>query len=116
MKSGAPRAPQPIEEGSIALSGTRLRGGEELGRVTAPPSVRTVDVGDVRSDPFRPGEIIASKYVIERVVGVGGMGVVVAARHAELGEIVAIKFLRPEVLAMPAVVARFAREARSAAR
>jgi serine/threonine-protein kinase len=31
-----------------------------------------------------PGEIIATKYRVERVLGAGGMGVVVAAHHLQL--------------------------------
>lgn len=65
-------------------------------------------------DRVREGEILAGKYRIERVLGHGGMGVVVAARHLELDERVAIKFLLPSTLAMPDVVARFAQEARAA--
>src|SRR5262245_61083393 len=42
------------------------------------------------------------------------MGVVVAALHLDLDERVAIKFLLPEVLAMPEVVERFAREGKRA--
>jgi serine/threonine-protein kinase len=42
------------------------------------------------------------------------MGVVVEATHVQLDERVALKFLRPEMLAMPDVVARFDREARAA--
>jgi serine/threonine-protein kinase len=42
------------------------------------------------------GEIIADKYEVERVLGAGGMGVVVAARHVQLGEKVALKFLHAE--------------------
>ena len=41
------------------------------------------------------GTILAGKYRVERVLGVGGMGVVVAARHLDLDERVAIKFLLP---------------------
>jgi serine/threonine-protein kinase len=62
------------------------------------------------------GEILAGKYRIERVLGAGGMGMVVAARHIELDEHVAIKFLLPETLDNPEVVARFSREARAAVR
>jgi serine/threonine-protein kinase len=62
----------------------------------------------------REGEIIAGKYRVERVLGVGGMGVVVAAHHVQLDEKVAIKFLLPQMLKSPEVVARFAREARAA--
>ncbi len=62
----------------------------------------------------REGDILAGKYRIEKVLGVGGMGVVVAAHHVHLDERVAIKFLLPEVLGVPEVMGRFAREARAA--
>ena len=62
----------------------------------------------------RPGEIVDGKYSIERVLGVGGMGVVVAARHVSLDHRVAIKFLMPSLLVRQQAVARFAREARAA--
>lgn len=44
------------------------------------------------------------------------MGVVVAARHLELDQMVAIKFLRPEIALQHAAAERFRREARAAAR
>ncbi|HTQ04975.1 MAG TPA: protein kinase [Polyangiaceae bacterium] len=62
----------------------------------------------------REGEVLAGKYRVDRVLGAGGMGVVVAAHHLELDERVAIKFLLPEVLTQGDAVARFAREARAA--
>jgi serine/threonine-protein kinase len=60
------------------------------------------------------GDILAGKYRIERILGTGGMGVVVAAFHIHLEERVAIKFLLPDALAKQEVVTRFAREARAA--
>ncbi len=63
-----------------------------------------------------PGQILLGKYRIERVLGVGGMGVVVAATHVTLEERVAIKFLLPEALKNHEAVARFLREARAAVR
>jgi serine/threonine-protein kinase len=60
--------------------------------------------------------MLAGKYRVEKILGVGGMGVVVAARHLQLQTKVAIKFLRPEMLASEEAVARFAREARAAVR
>jgi serine/threonine-protein kinase len=66
--------------------------------------------------PVQPGEVLAGKYKVERVLGVGGMGVVVAALHLELDERVAIKFMLEEALANEEAVERFAREARAAVR
>ena len=66
--------------------------------------------------PLREGALIAGKYAIERVLGDGGMGVVVAAHHLELGERVALKFLLPEMATNPEARKRFVREARAAAR
>jgi len=62
----------------------------------------------------QPGQILAGKYRVERVLGEGGMGVVLAAHHLHLDKRVALKFLRPEVAANRELVARFANEARSA--
>ena len=62
-----------------------------------------------------PGEVIAGKFVVERVIGAGGMGVVVAARHQQLGQRVAVKFIREAVAQDSSAVGRFLREARAAA-
>ena len=66
--------------------------------------------------PVSIGDVIAGKYIVERVIGEGGMGVVVAARHRELEQRVAIKFLLPEIAEQGMAAERFRREARSAAR
>src|SRR5262249_21959882 len=55
-------------------------------------------------------------YKVERVLGQGGMGVVVAALHQQLEQRVALKFLLPEGAADATVVGRFVREARAAVR
>jgi serine/threonine protein kinase len=62
------------------------------------------------------GTVVADKYLIERVLGAGGMGVVVVALHLHLDERVAIKFLLPEVASSAEAVARFTREAKVAAK
>jgi eukaryotic-like serine/threonine-protein kinase len=62
----------------------------------------------------REGDVLAGKFRIERVLGVGGMGMVVSAMHLHLDERVAIKFLLPEALGNAEAVARFGREARAA--
>jgi hypothetical protein len=66
------------------------------------------------SAPVREGDLLAGKYRVERVLGSGGMGIVVAARHVELDQLVAIKFVRDEALSNEQGVQRFLREARAA--
>ena len=67
--------------------------------------------------PFRmaPGQRFAGKYLVERVLGTGAMGVVVAALHEQLGQTVAIKLLSVPKDLQPDAIGRFFREARAAA-
>ena len=65
-------------------------------------------------EPVQPGEILAQKYRVDRVLGVGGMGVVVAATHMELDRKVALKFMLAGGFTTPEGLARFHREARIA--
>jgi len=64
--------------------------------------------------PVRTGDVLAGKYRVERVLGVGGMGVVVAATQIELQRLVALKFVLPNKLSDREAVERFVREARAA--
>ncbi len=64
----------------------------------------------------KPGDVLAGKYRIEKVVGEGGMGVVFAARHEALDQLVAIKVLLADAAKGDGVIERFVREAQSAAR
>ena len=59
------------------------------------------------------GQVLAGKYCVERLLGEGGMGSVVAAKHIELGSRVAIKLMRSSDRADHA---RFVREAQAVAR
>lgn len=64
---------------------------------------------------IKAGDVLAGgKYRVERVLGAGGMGMVVAARHIQLGQRVALKFMLKEAMADPSNTERFAREARAA--
>jgi eukaryotic-like serine/threonine-protein kinase len=62
----------------------------------------------------RAGDLFADKYRVERMLGAGGFGLVMAATHVHLGHRVAIKLLLPDVAARPELVARFFREGRLA--
>lgn len=63
-----------------------------------------------------PGTFISGKYRVERVLGVGGMGCVVAAQNLQLEQRVALKFLPPEALGSTESAERFERQARTAAK
>ena len=62
--------------------------------------------------PVAEGDVLAGKYQVERVLGQGAMGIVVAAKHLQLQQRVAIKFLTGR--ATREVKGRFLREAQLA--
>jgi eukaryotic-like serine/threonine-protein kinase len=92
--------PEPVGRGESSLS-------SRSGRGTPAPHERF--------EPT-PGLVVAGKYRVERVIGEGGMGIVVAATHVELDQRVAVKFLLPEAMRHTEVVERFLREAKVAAK
>ena len=63
----------------------------------------------------QPGDVVSGKYRIDSTLGVGGMGVVMAAMDVTLNRPVAIKFLARAKVHKPEALARFQREARAAA-
>ncbi len=65
--------------------------------------------------PTSPGTIIAGKYRVEAVIGEGGMGAIVRARHLALNRDVAIKLMRNEITGVHKASERFLREARATA-
>ena len=64
-------------------------------------------------DPFI-GAIIAGRYVIEEVIGEGGMATVYRARHKLIDRPCAVKIMNPTLAKEPKVRERFRREAKSA--
>jgi serine/threonine-protein kinase len=62
------------------------------------------------------GTTLAGTYLVERILGDGGMGRVYAARHARIpSKRFALKTLHPELCEQPAILARFHREAEAVA-
>jgi serine/threonine-protein kinase len=64
----------------------------------------------------RPGAIFADRCRILSVLGVGGMGVVLAAHHLHLDKRVALKLLLPQFARDAEIVERFIREGRAASK
>lgn len=66
--------------------------------------------------PVQEGDVLAGKYRVEKVLGFGGMGIVVSAFRGDLEQRVAVKFLSQAAAERPDAAERFRREARAAAK
>ncbi len=77
--------------------------------IVAPPSEQT-------PRRFGVGDVVAGIYQVERFLGEGGMGVVLAALHLPTRQRMALKVLQPDSESDDAAVARFWREARAISR
>jgi serine/threonine-protein kinase len=86
-----------------------------------PPQSHRTYSGDLTIDDedrvyLAAGDVVANKYRVDHVLGVGGVGFVVAATHVELGGLVALKFLKRRFLHDRTIGERFTREAKAASR
>ncbi|HEX6278202.1 MAG TPA: protein kinase, partial [Polyangiaceae bacterium] len=72
----------------------------------APPSVSG-------SDPYI-GKVLAERYDVERLLGVGSMGLVYRCRHTVLGKTVALKIIRQDLAQDDETIGRFVTEAKAA--
>jgi serine/threonine protein kinase len=61
-------------------------------------------------------ELLVGPYILLKPLGEGGMGKVFKARHKLMDRLVAIKFIRKELLELPTTVQRFYREVQAAAK
>ncbi|MFO0978221.1 MAG: serine/threonine-protein kinase [Planctomycetaceae bacterium] len=110
---------QAIEDGSTAqLAEGRKPSGQRIRtRWQRHPTAWTDSMArQLLSAPSHPemlGRI--GRYEVERLIGVGGMGVVFKAFDTELNRPVAVKVLAPYLAGSGAARKRFAREARAAA-
>jgi len=75
-----------------------------------------MSVRPVNPDDPLVGMVLAGRYVVQKRIGEGGMGLVYEGLHRDIDKRVAIKVLREDLSRRPEVVARFRQEARSASR
>ncbi len=93
--------------------------GEKALPATPPVDGPTVPQRSLASAPAEEkwaGRVIGGKYVVEGIIGRGGMGLVLRARHLRLDELVAIKVLHKSLSNDPTMATRLLREARAALR
>ena len=73
--------------------------------------------GEQAEPPAVPAALVGHpRYEVLGVLGSGGMGAVYKARHRLMDRLVALKVIRPDLIGEPAMLTRFEREARAAAR
>jgi tetratricopeptide (TPR) repeat protein/predicted Ser/Thr protein kinase len=80
------------------------------GVTRSPASGRQVTRVAANVPLLEPGAVLGERYEIVHLLGEGGMGAVYKARDRELDRFVALKLVRPELAANPAMIARFKRE------
>ncbi len=77
---------------------------------------RLADAGEAGDVRLPIGHVLAGRYEIQQLVGVGAMGTVYRAHDRDLTEMVAVKVLRPELLSDRTLLERFKAEVRLARR
>jgi len=81
-------------------------------RERSPQGISTITLAE-DALPVELGAVVDDRYHTDRVLGVGGMGVVVEATDLSTDRRVAIKFIRSDMLTHADAVERFVREARA---
>jgi eukaryotic-like serine/threonine-protein kinase len=72
--------------------------------------------GTTSKAAFSPGDLIAERFLVVRLLGSGGLGEVYEAMDQALGGPVALKVLKPKVSTNPVLLERFRREIQNARR
>jgi eukaryotic-like serine/threonine-protein kinase len=102
--------------GNSLSSGAATRMAASPSGATAPPATPPPDssiTGEFAAlvgPSLRPGSVLASRYEILQMLGQGGMGAVYKARDRQVDRLVAVKIIRPEMAANPAILQRFIQE------
>ena len=111
------RAPRPVAPVLENGSGSVAVPAATEGRRT-PAEITSTGGGPFDSPtPIMAGRVLARRYAIAEQLGIGGSGVVYRAFDRELGEVVAVKTVRPDVLAVdPTALERLKSEIRLARR
>lgn len=80
------------------------------GSLQSPTIARQLAQRHLSEAILQPGDVIGGRYEILQLLGEGGMGAVYKALDREVERTVALKLIRPELAANPAILARFKQE------
>ena len=109
-----PHQAQPVDHDGATLIAVDVPHAANAPSTVITPSAPATSSGVSAASSER--QRLAGRYEIVALIGSGGMGTVYRARDLELDEVVALKVLRPELVAAPGILDRFRREAKLARR
>lgn len=96
-------------------------GDDEIAKAVEIPALEDVIEAPIADEPSRDegpdrylGTVLSDRYVVDEVIGEGGMGKVYLAHHKVIGKRVALKILHYEHAKDKEAVGRFLREAKAA--
>ncbi len=107
-----PEAPKPGDQSNTDALRTQVSNpgaGGDYSTVSSATIPLSLSVG------ARSGRVLGGRYKLEQCIGSGGMGEIYRARRMHIGDTVAVKVLRPDVVENEKSRQRFYREARAAA-
>jgi serine/threonine-protein kinase len=110
------RAPRPVAP--VVENGSASSVAATSDERRTPVEITSTGAGSLDAPtPIMAGRVLARRYAIAEQLGIGGSGVVYRAFDRELGEVVAVKTVRPDVLAVdPTALERLKSEIRLARR
>lgn len=101
--------PLPKSDSEPDYLKTRITPPSESGDTPAGSPRQTLPIGS------QVGRVLGGRYQLDLCIGSGGMGEIYRARRLHIGDTVAVKVLRPDVIENEKTRQRFYREARAAA-
>ncbi len=111
--SGSP-PPDEIFEAATLLEGALPPMPPSTGQKPPPPGASKVSPAGPTSTVsvlfLQPGTVLGNRYEIIQILGEGGMGAVYKAKDIELGRVIALKVIRPELASNPEILQRFKQE------
>jgi eukaryotic-like serine/threonine-protein kinase len=116
--SAGPAVPGPPQASGSPEEATRITGAPGGTGVTGILGAAhgTSPGGPAPWQKITPGTPLGTRYLIESILGEGGMGMVYRARDLELDRTVALKVIRPDLASRPEILDRFKREIQLASR